>query len=58
LIDLSQNNLPARARVKRMRACGKSPQCIAGKLALGGYKLNPESARRIVALAALIFRVR
>jgi putative DNA-invertase from lambdoid prophage Rac len=36
------------ARVKRMRGRGKSLRYIAGKLALEGHRLNPESVRRLL----------
>jgi len=36
-------------KAKRMRGRGKSLRRIAGKLALGGHKLNPESVRRVMA---------
>jgi hypothetical protein len=36
------------ARAKRMRGRGKSLRYIAGKLALDGHRLNPESVRRML----------
>ena len=40
------------ARPKRLRDRGKSLRYIAGKLALDGYKLNPESVRRVFGTVA------
>lgn len=37
------------AKAKRMHAGGKSLRYIAGKLALEGHRLNPESVRRLLA---------
>jgi DNA invertase Pin-like site-specific DNA recombinase len=37
------------ARAKRMRGRGRSLRYIAGKLALDGHRLNPESVRRMLA---------
>jgi putative DNA-invertase from lambdoid prophage Rac len=37
------------SRAKRMRSRGKSLRYIAGKLALDGHRLNPESVRRVLA---------
>jgi putative DNA-invertase from lambdoid prophage Rac len=36
-------------KAKRMRGRGKSLRYIAGKLALDGHRLNPESVRRMLA---------
>jgi len=36
-------------KAKRMRGRGKSLRYIAGKLALEGHRLNPESVRRLLA---------
>ena len=36
-------------RKKRMRGGGKDLRYIAGKLALAGHRLNPESVRRCFA---------
>jgi len=37
------------SRAKRMRGRGKSLRYIAGRLALDGHRLNPESVRRVLA---------
>jgi hypothetical protein len=37
------------AKAKRMRGQGKSLRYIAGKFALEGHRLNPESVRRMLA---------